>query len=62
MLVLAAERDIFGGGAAMAARAARVLPHCTAEVVPGARHVFSAARMEQAWRRVVAFFQERCGG
>ena len=61
VLVIAAEHDIFGGGADMAARARRVLPNCTAEVVPGARHCFNPARMEQACRRVLEFFRERCG-
>ena len=61
MLVIAAERDIFGGGAAMAARARRVLPNCTAEVVAGARHCMSPRRMEAACQRVMAFFGERCG-
>lgn len=61
MLVIAAEQDIFGGGAAMAARASRVLPNCTAEVMAGARHCMSPARMEQACQRVIAFLKEHCG-
>jgi len=61
VLVIAAERDIFGGGVDMAARARQVLPNCTAEVVPGARHCMSNARMEAACRRTMQFFKERCG-
>lgn len=39
----------------------QVLPNCTAEVVPGSKHLFSRERMEQACQRVLQFFRERCG-
>eukprot|EP00887_Chlorella_sp_A99_P006898 scaffold2.g6898.t1 len=61
VLVIAAERDIFGGGAATAERARHVLHDCTAEVIPRARHCASAARMAAACQRVDQFFRERCG-
>lgn len=61
MLVIAAEKDIFGGGAAMAARARRVLPNCTAEVMADARHCMSPARMDLACRRVMGFLRDHCG-
>lgn len=60
MLVIAAENDIFGGGAAMAARAQRVIPDCTSELVRGAKHIFSTARMAGALGRILHFFSERC--
>lgn len=43
--VIAAEKDIFGGGARTAVRARNILPGCEAEVLPGARHCFSSERM-----------------
>jgi pimeloyl-ACP methyl ester carboxylesterase len=60
MLVVSAERDIFGGRAATAERACQVLPNCTAVVVPGARHVLSRARFVGVIERTLEFFRRHC--
>lgn len=59
-LLVAAERDSFGPGAATAERARAVWPASQLEVelLPG-RHVGNQATMARTCQRVVRFFEER---
>ena len=54
-LVVAAEQDLFGPGRATAERAQRAIHDCEAVVLPGARHVPSAAQLREVNSRALAF-------
>ncbi|KAL4440173.1 hypothetical protein ABPG75_003174 [Micractinium tetrahymenae] len=57
-LLLAAELNFLGGGAAAAERARQVIPRCEAYVLRGARHFISSRWVREATRRVAGFFYE----
>lgn len=59
-LLVAAQRDSFGPGAATAERARAVWPssQLDVELLPG-RHVGNRATMERTSQRVIRFFEER---
>lgn len=55
-LLLAAELDFLGGGAAAAERAWRVFPRCEAYILRGAKHFIGAHWVREATHRVAGFF------
>jgi hypothetical protein len=56
VLVVCAERDMFGPGGGTAALARQEIPGCETVLLPGMRHVPSAASMRQVTQLLLDFF------